>query len=341
MPMRRRLTISLIAACSLLCPAAAAQADPFPPPAGKVFWGGQGGYTAGHIADFGRQSGKHPAVFNYFISWRASSSDMHWLSFRLADARQQRARPMLSVSPAGTGLTPAGIAAGKGDRFLVELNRLIAEQGTVTYVRPLSEMNNGNNPYSAYRLDGSSRGRAYTTAQFKRAWRRTALILRGGDVATIDAKLRAQKLPPLTTGAAQLPRAPLSLAWVPLSFGNPEIAKNHPRHFWPGSAYVDWVGTTWYSPFKATRAIHRFYAYRAWRRKPFMFAEWGVWGREDPGFVRQFFGFLKTHRRVRMAVYYQSAALKRAFRLSAHPRSRAALRRAVRWSRLTGVAPEL
>ena len=76
-----------------------------------------------------------------------------------------------------------------------------------------------------------------------------------------------------------------------------------------------------------------------WRRKPFAFAKWGVWGRDEPGLVRQFFGFMKMHRRVRMAVYYQSALLKPEFRLSTHPRSRAALRQAVRWPRLTGVQP--
>ena len=338
--MRRSLTAALILPLVMLAAPAAAQAAPFLPPPGKVFWGGQGGYTRAHIADFARQSGKSPAVFNYFISWRASSSDMHWLSFRLADAKAERSRPMLSISPAGTGLTPAGIASGRGDRFLVELNGLLARSGGITYVRPMSEMNNGNNPYSAYRLGGRSRGRAYSTAQFRQAWRRLALILRGGETAAINAKLRRLRLPPVQTGAAALPQAPVALAWVPLTFGNPEIARNHPRHWWPGSAYVDWVGTTWYSPFKATRAMHGFYSNRFLRRKPFMFAEWGVWGREDPAFVRQFFGFLKTHRRVRMAVYYQSASLKREFRLSAHPRSRAALRRAVRWSRLSGLAPE-
>jgi hypothetical protein len=77
------------------------------------------------------------------------------------------------------------------------------------------------------------------------------------------------------------------------------------------------------------------------RGKPFAFAEWGVWGRDDPGFVHHFFGFLKSHPRVRMAVYYQSALLKPEFRLSTHPRSRAALRQAVRWRRLTGIAPTL
>jgi hypothetical protein len=40
-----------------------------------------------------------------------------------------------------------------------------------------------------------------------------------------------------------------------------------------------------------------------------------------------------------MAVYYQSAFLKPEFRLSSHPRARAALRKAVKWRRLTGVGP--
>jgi beta-mannanase len=127
--------------------------------------------------------------------------------------------------------------------------------------------------------------------------------------------------------------------WVPLSFGNPEIEKNHPRHFWPGAAYVDWVGTTWYSQYRSSSAFHSFYSNRLWHSKPFAFAEWGIWGADAPSFVGQFFGFLKSHPRVRMAVYYQSASLKPEFALSNHPASRAALRRAVKWPRLTGVAP--
>ena len=114
-----------------------------------------------------------------------------------------------------------------------------------------------------------------------------------------------------------------------LSFGNPEIPKNHPSHFWPGGAYVDWVGTTWYSPYKRSAAFDRLYRGRAWRAKPFASAQWGVWGRDDPGFVHQFFRFLRSHPRVRMAVYYQSAELKPEFRRSTHPATRAALRR--RW----------
>ncbi|MBD0282565.1 MAG: hypothetical protein ICV69_10295 [Thermoleophilaceae bacterium] len=325
--------------CALTFPVAARGA-PFLPPAGKVFWGGQGGYSAGYIADFARQSGLHPAVYNYFISWRATRPAMHWLSFRLADSTRMGARTMLSVSTAGTPHTPAALARGAGDDFLVELCRLLAAHGRVTYLRPLSEMNNGDNPYSAYDHSGRPRGPAFSTAQFKRAWRRLALVVRGGDVAAINDGLQRLGMPPVQTDAAKLPTPQVALLWVPLSFGNPELAQNHPRHFWPGGAYVDWVGTTWYSPHKRSSAIDAFYRGRSWRRKPFVFAEWGVWGRDDPGFVRQFFSFLRSHRRVRMAVYYQSALLKPEFRLSTHPQARAVLRRSVRWPRLTGFAPE-
>jgi hypothetical protein len=313
----------------------------FVAPGGKVFWGGQGGYTAALIDDFWSQSGKHPAVFNYFISWRATYSDMHWLGFRLRDATHEHARPLLSVSSDGTGLTPQSIADGAGDGFLLALGRLLAEHGQITYLRPLSEMNNGDNSYSAYDLSGASRGPAFTPAQFKRAWRRLALMVRGGRVAAIDRRLRRLGLPPVRTRARVLPRPRVALMWVPLSLGNPEIERNHPRHFWPGSAYVDWVGTTWYSPYKRSAVMDALYRNRLWRSEPFAFAEWGVWGADDPAFVHQFFAFLRSHPRVRMAVYYQSAALTPAFALSAHPASRAALRRAVRWPRLSGYAPEL
>ena len=334
----RPLLISLLVLLGL--PAGAA-ADPFTAPGNQVLWGGQGGYNAGAIGDFTAQSGKHPAVFNYFISWRASQQDMHWLSFRLADATRMRSRAMLSVSTDDTGLSPRDLARGGGDSFLLALCRQLAEHGGISYLRPLSEMNNGNNPYSSYDLSGRSRGAAFTTSWFKKAWRRLALIVRGGEVAEIDAKLRALGLPPVRTAAAELPEPPVALMWVPLSFGNPEIAKNHPKHFWPGGAYVDWVGTTWYSPYRNSKAMNSLYSYPKWRSKPFAFAEWGVWGADRADFVGQFFGFLKSHPRVRMAVYYQSASLQPEFRLSTHPAARAALRRAVAWPRLAAFAPEL
>ena len=102
---------------------------------------------------------------------------------------------MLSVGTEKTGLSLRDLARGGGDGFLVGLNRLVAERGQVVYLRPLSEMNNANNPYSAYDQSGNPRGPAFTTTWFKKAWRRIALVVRGGDVETINAKLRRQTCP--------------------------------------------------------------------------------------------------------------------------------------------------
>lgn len=103
---------------------------------------------------------------------------------------------------------------------------------------------------------------------------------------------------------------------------------------------MDWVGTTWYSPYPAVRAFERFYDYPLWRRKPFAFGEYGVWGKESPRFVRLFFGFVARHRRVQMISYYQSAMLEPEFRLSTHPRSRRVLQHALREPRYVELAPE-
>ena len=49
---------------------------------------------------------------------------------------------------------------------------------------------------------------------------------------------------------------------------------------------------------------------------------------------------MRTHRRVGLISYYQSALLKPEFRLSTHPVSRAALRRKLRSPRFVSFAPE-
>lgn len=332
---RTSLILAVLGACFLVLTAPAG-ADVYGPPPGKVFHSGLGGYGPGAVGDFTHQSGKHPAVYQYFVSWKSDTRDLNFIRGLLANNARAGSRTALAVSTNGTGLSPAAIARGDGDRFLVGLNRILSEHGQPTYLRLLSEMNNASNAYSAYDSNGRSRGEAYSTRQFKRAWRRAVLVLRGGDVLVLDARLARLGMPRVETQGTMLPQPAVSFQWVPLSYGNPEIARNHPRHWWPGSDYVDWVGTTWYSPFLTVKAFKSFYSYRLWRAKPFVFGEYGVWGAESPRFISLFFSFVNTHRRVRMVSYYQSGLLKPQFRLSSHPRSRSALRRKLRSPRFVG-----
>lgn len=231
--------------------------------------------------------------------------------------------------------TPREISRGLGDGYLVNTNQRIAEHGRPTYVRLLAEMNQANNGYCAYNQNGTSRGPSHSTAAFKQAWRRATLILRGGPVAQIDAKLRALGMPRVQKGPAELPRPEIAMMWVPQVAGTPDIPGNSARAYWPGSRYVDWVGTDFYARFPNFSGLERFYD--DFGGKPFVFAEWALWGRDDPAFVRRFFDWVERHKRVKMLLYNQGNLASAPFRLSRYPASTAAIRKALKKPRYLGL----
>src|SRR3954468_22267852 len=195
----RRFVLALVAAFVVTVPGA--HADTFAPPPGKVYTGLSGGTST---QPYRGQVGKGVAVFGVFTKWYGANE----YAFRAA--HQAGARLMLHVSTQdGYGtrelITPLGIARGEGDRYLLSLNRRIAEEGAPVYVRLLAEMNQANNGYSAFDRNGRSRGPSHSTKAFRAAWRRSALILRGGPRAVIDAKLARLHLPPIQGGTGDLP----------------------------------------------------------------------------------------------------------------------------------------
>ena len=325
----RSLLAALVLTLALAPAASAAGAGAYEPPRGKVFSGMTGGTS---IDLFARQTGNHPAVFGFFTKFYGANE------FIFRGAELAGSRLMLHISTQdGYGtrevVTPRGIAHGDGDRYLVNLNRRIAEHGKPTYVRLMAEMNQANNGYSAFDRNGRPRGPSHSTAAFKQAWRRSTLILRGGAVADIDAKLGRLGLPPVDTAAEELPRPAVAMVWVPQTRGTPDIPANMPRAYWPGGAYVDWVGTDFYSRFPNFHWLEDFY--RAFPGKPFVFGEWALWGGDDPAFVQRLFAWIAGHPRVKMQLYNQGALTDGPFRLNRFPRSRAALRRALaqrRWA---------
>jgi hypothetical protein len=303
--------------------APAAHAEPLLPPAGKVFDGITGGTS---LDSFAGETSSDPAVFGFFTKFGGANE------FIFRAAEQTGTRLMLHISTQdGYGtrevVTPRGIARGEADGYLVALNRRIAEHGEPTYVRLMAEMNQANNGYSAFDKSGRPRGPAHSTQQFKQAWRRSTLILRGGPVPAIDAKLRALGLPAVQTAAEELPAPAVAMQWVPQTRGTPDIPANMPRAYWPGGEYVDWVGTDFYSRFPNFHWLDDFY--RDFPGKPFVFGEWALWGADDPRFVSRLFAWIADRPRVRMVVYNQGKLTDGPFRLRHYPRAKAALRKAL------------
>jgi hypothetical protein len=327
-----RVALLLLVFCGLT--PALASADLLLPPGRGVFTG----LTGGSFAAFTSQVGKHPAVNGVFVTWG------HSFASAIDNARANQARLMLHISTAkGYGareeITPRGIAQGAGDGYLLSLSDAIAVAAQPVYIRLFAEMNQANNAYCAFNADGSSRGPSHSIANFKQAWRRVVLVLRGGPVAVIDSRLRALGLPPLRgASSATLPRSPVAILWVPQSEGSPNTPANSARAYYPGDGYVDWVGTDFYSLYPNFRGLQ--HLYNDHPGKPFVFGEWALWNGDDAGWVDQLFSFIASHRRVRMALYNQGERDNGPFRLSHYPLSRREIHRLLASPRFLAYTPE-
>ena len=298
-----------------------APASPLAPAAGNVLTG----VSSGSASEFAGEVGKHPAVYGEFVTWGQS------IHFAFNDAADAHARLMLHISTSqGFGahqvITPQGIAAGDGDGYLLSLGQLIASHSRPVYVRLFPEMNNANNAYSAYNMDGSSRGPSYSTQAFIAAWRRVVTVMRGGPVAAIDQHLHALGQPPLhgIDASGTVAQSPISFVWTPETAGTPAISGNDPANYYPGNDYVDWVGTDFYSKFPNFTGLDAFY--KQYPKKPFAFGEWAIWGGDNPAFVNQLFSWVDQHKRVQMMVYNQGYITNGPFRLNEDPASTHAIR---------------
>ncbi|MGD0197212.1 MAG: hypothetical protein ABSC56_04805 [Solirubrobacteraceae bacterium] len=304
------------------------------PPPGEVF----NGISGDDASQFTSETGKHPAVFGSFVTWGHSED------WAFNDAAGTHARVMLHIGTtmgsAGGGITPGAIAAGQGDSYLLQLAHTIAAHHQPVYIRLLPEMNNANNPYSADNLDGSARGPAYSHAAFISAWRRSVDILRGGTVTEIDAKLAALHLPAVQGVApdATLPVSPIAFVWCPETAGTPNVPSESAASYWPGSAYVDWVGTDFYSAFPNFAGLSTFY--NQYRGKPFVFAEWAMWESDSPGFVDEFFNWINSHKRVKMILYNEGYGSTSQLLLAKYPAAIDAIRTRLSASRFVGYASE-
>ena len=305
------------------------------PVAGSVYTG----VSSGSPTQFAGQVGKHPAIYGEFVTWGQS------IHFAFNDAAAAHARLMLHISTSqGLGtrqaITPLGIAKGDGDGYLLSLSRLIASHGKPVYIRLLPEMNNANNAYCAINMDGSSRGPSYSPTAFIAAWRRVVVVLRGGSLSAIDARLGALGQPALrgVSAGGSVARSPISFVWTPETAGTPNIPANSAATYFPGNDYVDWVGTDFYSKFPNFTGLDTFY--KQYPNKPFAFGEWAIWGGDNPAFVDQFFAWIGSHKRTQMIVYNQGFTSSGPFALSADPGSTAAIRSLVAPARFLAHTPE-
>ena len=327
--------IAAIAAMAMAFIAAPASALTLVPPKPNVFFGVSDRGDTAEFLEFSDLVGKHPALLQTFHPWGNSLNRAYerW--------RETGTRPILHISTADDQtlaelITPRQIALGGGDDYLLQLNNFFATRGLPAYIRPLGEPNRCRNVWSAVNCDGTQKGGDHTAGWYKQAFRRIVTIVRGaGTLEQVNATLAGIGLPPLTRtkgpNPTGLPAAPVSIVWSPLPAGSPRAPGNWPGNYWPGSRWVDWAGTDFYSQYPHWRDLNRFFRKPLWRNKPFALTEWAVAGEDDPRFVKRLIAWIVKRPRVRMFVYYRGfGEADNPYRLGLYPRTTNTLRLKVR-----------
>jgi hypothetical protein len=324
---RRVVALAVSIAALAASPAAALT---LVPPKGNLYVGVSDRGTATEFNAFAELTGKHPALLETFHPWGNSLNEAYerW--------RETGTRPILAISTVddqtlGQLITPEQIAVGAGDEYLLQLNDFFGKRGLPAYIRPLGEPNRCLNAWSAVYCDGTQRGGEYTTGWYKQAFRRIVAIVRGGQTLEgINATLAEIGLPPVNRPKGpppvSLPTAPVSVIWSPLPGGSPRVKGNFPGNYWPGSRWVDWVGTDFYAQYPVWQDLERFYTGKQWRRKPVAVTEWAISAIDEPRFVKQLVAWIAKRPRVRMLVYYQGFGPGNQYDLNLYPRTSNTLR---------------
>ncbi len=226
----------------------------------------------GQEARFEALTGQHTTVGHLIVGWGQGGS---WGSPFANLFATMGEIPMLGLSTRRGSLeaiTPAQIAAGKGDDYLVALNAAVAAWGKPIYIRPFGEMNGYWNVYCAFTSSGKAKP-GHSTASFRKAFARVYLIVHGGPAIELDAKLH--------------------------------------KHLYDIRGKAEWAANE--------------LLYRAHPKKPYAIPEWGLWGIDDPDFVRKMGAFARSHPRLELLAYFESVPGS-VFDLATKPRSRAAYR---------------
>lgn len=297
------------------------------PPKPDVLLGVSDRGTTEEFNAFTELTGKHMALLETFHPWGNNLNEAYerW--------RETQTRPVLAISTQDDQtlaeiITPEQIALGAGDDYLLQINNFFATHNLPAYIRPLGEPNRCLNAWSGVECDGTLKEGEHSAYWYKEAFRRIATIVRGGQsLEGINATLAEIGLPGLNRVKGEnpesLPAAPVSIIWSPLPAGSPRVKGNFPGNYWPGSRWVDWVGTDFYAKYPVWKDLNHFYAGAQWRNKPMAITEWAQQEEDEPRFVKQLVNWVVTHKRVQMLTYYQGFGPGNTYELGLYPQTAA------------------
>ena len=303
----------------------------FEPPDGKIYTGVCASEKGDSISSLvGRweawtdtMGGKPAAIshtFNGLPPWFS-------FDFDTADARNASAALISwqtgDTSPWTIAQNTAVIGGVSSDKHILEAAKNVALWKKPVFLRINQEMNAHWMPWCAFNSDDSSR--SHTPRDFRQMWRRMHILYQGGTVQEVNARLAAVGLPPVDYSFAESTTFPTAsnVAFVfnpDNSPGAPEVDGNRWADYYPGDAYVDWVGQTFYNATHGTPMDQRFawldefygnFCTQGTHNKPYMMGEWGLasaaWSGfgDNPQFIHRTLDWAESKPKVESVVYFE------------------------------------
>lgn len=274
-----------------------------------------GWYNGGFAAD--NTGGTFSAALAITLAHSPGTPAIHW-SFRcLKTAYGDTARGNLTR-----------MANGESDAFIITQLANLRAPGRPVFLRWGWEMNGswGNSTWSwLYHNSDDSHNSFNTPTAYKQAFRRISLIAHGGTRATVNAALAGLGMPALTDGgSSDLPTGNVAVVWCPNTGPNPTGAHatatdNLPEAYYPGDAYVDWVGidtyagdwSSWASGAAITGGLDNVYALYSASASAKPFGIWEVGNKGDdtkgPAFATAMFDWIESHSKAKLICWFASS----------------------------------
>ena len=321
-------------ALALLVAAPGAAALSLVPPKPDVLLGVSDRGSTEEFNLFAELTGKHPALMETFLGWGNSVNKAYerW--------RETQTRPVVAIATSeradpGRDHHPGADRARRRRRLPAAAEQLLRHPPAARLHPAAGRAEPLPQRLGRGRMRRHPENGEHSSFWYKEAFRRIVAIVRGGQTLEgINATLAELGLPPLnrTKGEAPiaLPVAPVSIIWSPLPAGSPRVKGNFPGNYWPGSKWVDWVGTDFYAKYPVWDDLERFYEGAQWKNKPVAITEWAMQENDEPRFVKQLISWVVTHKRVQMLTYYQGFGAGNTYELGLYPRSTNMLRKKIR-----------
>jgi hypothetical protein len=248
----------------------------------------------------------------------------------------------MAANAGSSGGNLTKVANGQIDSYIVSSAKAVDDFPRPVFIRLYWEFTGTWFPWSTYTSSGAKRT-GNSPEMYRKAWQRIRIIFDGGTKSQINNRLSAVGLPALKVSNSSLPAVKAAFVWSVSKGGvKPKDKPHKTADYWPGNAYVDWVGqglhqygskpfSHWASGVNSPdpiATVNAVYDFAVSKGKPMMMSEWAIatkpYGNgDDQNYMDDALSWIDSHPKAKAQVYFDRIMDGYTHQLKNFPKARA------------------